>query len=199
MGLPVFRITPVAGKGKVKIVHQNLILPFVYNIKGDSENDGCQQGVDGLPDCILAVSDDGVPGTEVVSTDPEPMGEGDASHLQWVQTEVKLNYWVQTIWGWVKSILTPMLWNYCLQIHQWVPSGLCHMLAKVNFAIWMAWCVLWISRQLRGRGHIVEECVSARNPLSPRIWRSGNFFSWKCEEIVKLGLNGDTFWHESWG
>ena len=35
-GMPVFRITPVAGGGKVRVVHQNLLLPFGGNIEGDS-------------------------------------------------------------------------------------------------------------------------------------------------------------------
>ena len=79
--LPVFRITPVAGEGKVKIIHQNLLLPFGGNIERNSENKGNQQGVNGPPDCILAVSDDGVPETEVVSTDHESVGEGEAIHV----------------------------------------------------------------------------------------------------------------------
>ena len=37
-------------------------------------------------------------------TDPEPKGEGDAIHVQCVQTMEKANYWVKTIWGWVKSL-----------------------------------------------------------------------------------------------
>ena len=40
--LLVFKITLVAGDGKVKIVHQNLSLPFGCNIKGVSENEGNQ-------------------------------------------------------------------------------------------------------------------------------------------------------------
>ena len=66
----------------MKIVHQNLLLPFGGNIEEDSENEGSQQGVDGPTDCILAVSDNGVPGTEVASTDPQPIGEGDAICVQ---------------------------------------------------------------------------------------------------------------------
>ena len=104
MGLPVFRITPVAGEGKVKIVHQNLLLLFGGNTEEDSENEGSQQGVNGPPDCILAVTDDGAPETRVVLTDPEPMGEGGAIHVQCVQTMFKPNYWFKTIWGWVKSL-----------------------------------------------------------------------------------------------
>ena len=40
VGLLVFRITPVAGEGKVKIVHGNLLLPFGDNIKEETENEG---------------------------------------------------------------------------------------------------------------------------------------------------------------
>ena len=36
-GLPIFRIAPVPGKGKVKNAHQNLLLPFGGNIEEDSE------------------------------------------------------------------------------------------------------------------------------------------------------------------
>ena len=39
-GLPVFRITSVVEEGKVKIVHQNLLLPFGGNIEENSENEG---------------------------------------------------------------------------------------------------------------------------------------------------------------
>ena len=35
---------------------------------------------------MLAVSDDSVPGTEVVLTDPNPMGEGDAICVLCVET-----------------------------------------------------------------------------------------------------------------
>ena len=38
-GLPVFRITPVTGGSKVRVVHQNLLLPFGGNIEGDPGNE----------------------------------------------------------------------------------------------------------------------------------------------------------------
>ena len=101
--LLVFRITQVAGEGKVKIVHWNWLLTYEGNIEEDSENEGSWH-VNGPLDCILAVSDDGVPKTEVLSTDPEPIGEGDAICIQYVQTGFKPNYWVKTIWGWVKAL-----------------------------------------------------------------------------------------------
>ena len=88
----------------MKIVHWNLFLPFGGNIEGGPDNEGNQQDADGPKDCILAVSDDGVPGTEVVSPDPEPMDKGDAIYVQCVQTAEKPHYWVKTILGWVKSL-----------------------------------------------------------------------------------------------
>ena len=36
--LPVFRTAPIAGEGKVKVVHWNLLLPFGGNIEGGPEN-----------------------------------------------------------------------------------------------------------------------------------------------------------------
>ena len=60
--------------------------------------------VDKPQDCILAVSDDGVPETESALTGPKPAGEDDAIHVQCVQTVEKPNYWVKTIWGWVKYL-----------------------------------------------------------------------------------------------
>ena len=60
VGLPVFKITPIAGEGKVKVAHQNLLLPFEGNIKGGPENEESQQDVNGPQDCILTVSDYGV-------------------------------------------------------------------------------------------------------------------------------------------
>ena len=98
MGLPVFKVTPVSGEGKVK----NLLLPFRGNIEKDSENKWSQQDVNGPPDCILAVSDDGTAETEVVSTDPVSTGEGDAICLQCINTVFKVTYLVKTIW--VKSV-----------------------------------------------------------------------------------------------
>ena len=62
------------------------------------------QNADEPQDGILEVSDDGVIGTEIVSTDPKPVGEGDAICVQHVQTEEKPYYWVKTIWEWVKSL-----------------------------------------------------------------------------------------------
>ena len=99
--LPVFKIIPVAGEGKVTIVHGNLLLQFGGKLKGVLRT---RENADGSQDFTLAVSDDGVPGTEVVLTDPEPMGEGDVIHVQCVQNGEKPNHWDKTIWGWIKSL-----------------------------------------------------------------------------------------------
>ena len=85
-GLPVFKTAPVAGEGKVKNGHWNLLLPFGGNIEGGLENEGSQQDADRPQDCTSAVSDDGVPGSEVVSTDSKPIGEGDAICVKCVQS-----------------------------------------------------------------------------------------------------------------
>ena len=66
----------------MKIVQQNLLLPFGGNIKGSPEDEGSCQDANGPQDCILTVSDDGVPETEVVSTDLKPVGEGDTICVQ---------------------------------------------------------------------------------------------------------------------
>ena len=78
-----------------------MLLPFRGNIAGGSENEGGVQDVDRPQDCILAVSDVGVPETEVALTDPEPEGEGDAIHIQCILTVEKPNYLIKTIWGWI--------------------------------------------------------------------------------------------------
>ena len=39
-----------------------------------------------------------------MSTDPEPEGKGDVICVQCVQTKYKLDYWVKTISGWVRSL-----------------------------------------------------------------------------------------------
>ena len=75
----------------MKIVHQNLLLPLGSNVVEDSENEESQQGVNGPPDCILAVSDDSVQETDIVSTDPKSMGKGDVIWVQCIQTVFNLN------------------------------------------------------------------------------------------------------------
>ena len=56
-GLPVFRIEPVEGDDKVKVVHHNLLLSFGGNVE-DSENEESWQNVDGPSDYIQPVSYD---------------------------------------------------------------------------------------------------------------------------------------------
>ena len=101
--LPVFRIEPVEGEGKVKVVNQNLLLLFGNNVE-DSENEESWQNVNGLSDCIQAVSDDVEAKTQVVSTDPKPKGKGDAICVQCLQTVYELSNWVNTIRRWAKSL-----------------------------------------------------------------------------------------------
>ena len=60
----------------------------------DSKNEESQQDVDGTLYCIQVVYDDVVVETEVMLTDQEPEGEGDAIHVQCVQTVHEPNYWV---------------------------------------------------------------------------------------------------------
>ena len=69
-GLTVFKIAPAAGEGKLKVVHQTLLLPFGGSLERGPDNEVSQQDVNRPQDCILAVLDDGVQETEVVSTDP---------------------------------------------------------------------------------------------------------------------------------
>ena len=85
--LPVFKIAPVAGGGKVEIVHENLLLPFGGNIKGGPVDKGNQQDVNEPQDSIITVSSDGETEAEGVSTDPKPVGEGDSIYVQHTQTE----------------------------------------------------------------------------------------------------------------
>ena len=102
-GMPVFRITPVMG-GKVRAVHQNLLLLFGGNIDGDSEDKESQQEVDDPQDSISADSNDKESEAEVVSLDPKPVGDGDAICVQHIQIGEKPDYWTQSIWGWMKSL-----------------------------------------------------------------------------------------------
>ena len=76
--LPVFKIIPVAGEGKVTILHQNLLLLFGGNIEGVLRTREIDKMSMKTQDWILAVSDDSVSGAKVVSTGPKPMDEGDA-------------------------------------------------------------------------------------------------------------------------
>ena len=102
-GLLVFGIAAVERKGKVKVVHWNMLLPSSGN--GEySENWESQQDANELSDCIQAVSEGGEAETEVVLSNPEPESEVYAIHVQSVQTVYEPNYWVNTIWGSEKSL-----------------------------------------------------------------------------------------------
>ena len=72
-------------------------------LKG-GQKEGSWPDVDEPQDCILAVSDDGIPEIEVVLTDLQPIGKGDAMHVECLQSEEKPNYLVKTMWWWVKSL-----------------------------------------------------------------------------------------------
>ena len=87
----------------MKVVHQNLLLLFGYNVE-DSEKEESQEIVEGPSDCIQAVSYDAEAETEVMSKDSEPDIEGDTINVQSVHTVYEPNYCINTIWGWVKSI-----------------------------------------------------------------------------------------------
>ena len=83
-------------KDKIRIMQKVVIPPFL--------TEESQQNISGPSDCIQAVSDDVETETQVVLTDPEPKCKGDAIYVQCVQTVHELNYWINTIWGWAKSL-----------------------------------------------------------------------------------------------
>ena len=103
-GMLVFQIILVTGGGKSRVVHQNLLLPFRGNIEGDSKDAESWQEVSDPQDTISADSDYKESEPEVVSIDPKPVGEGDATCVQHIQIEGKLDYWTQSIWVWMKSL-----------------------------------------------------------------------------------------------
>ena len=130
-GLLVFKIFLVTGGGKVRDLLSNLILPFGGNIEGDPGNDKNQQDVDEPQDSISADSDSRGLEAEVVSTDPKPADEGDAIHMQHIQTGESLNYWTQIIWGWVKALyMNANNMKLSLEIHHWMFFwSICHNIA----------------------------------------------------------------------
>ena len=102
-GLPVFRIIPIAGEGKVEIVHQNLFLPFGGNIEGGSENEGSQQDVDGPR---IASWQSLMMGfqrlklcQQILNLRMRVMQSMCSVYELWKSA----NYWVKIVWGWVKS------------------------------------------------------------------------------------------------
>ena len=87
-------------------MHWNPLLPFGEYI----DNEVSWQDADGPQDCILVVSDDGMPGTEVMSTDPKPVDEGDAICVQRVQTGKKAKLFGSSLMGMDKiSILAQIM------------------------------------------------------------------------------------------
>ena len=76
-------------------------------------------------------------------------------------------------------ILAPIMWNYCLKIHQWMSSGLFHTLDNINLAIFK------FQAKLEGRGYVVirmhsceKPCMSGRNLPSPGYWDLVIFLQW---------------------
>ena len=100
----VFRVTPVAGGGKVRVVHWNLLLPYGGNIEGDSGDEESWQEVDDSQDSISVDSDNKESEAGVVSIVLKPVGEVDAICVQHIQIEEKLDYRIQSIWDWMKSL-----------------------------------------------------------------------------------------------
>ena len=102
-GLLVFKIAPIAKEDKVKIVHQNLLLPFRCNIEG-----------------VLRMKEiDKVLMDLRIACWQSLMMVCQRLRLCWqilslwvrvrqsvysVWTKQKLNYWVETVWGWGKSL-----------------------------------------------------------------------------------------------
>ena len=161
--LLVFKIAPVAGEGKVKIVHQNLLLPFGGNIKGGPENEGNWQNVDEPQDCILAVSGHGVQGIEDVLTDPKPVDDCHAIIVQHVQTVEKLNYWVKTVCRWVQSLYRHQKWKTITQRYANGGSLVYVSTSKMLTWLWMAWCVFQVWEKLGGEGYVFIKYVSGKN------------------------------------
>ena len=64
-GLLAFKIVPVAGESKMKIMHKTCYSHFKATLRG-AENKTIWQDAEKSQDFILAISDDGVQGTEVV-------------------------------------------------------------------------------------------------------------------------------------
>ena len=88
--MPVFRIAPFVGGGKERVVHQNLLLPFGGNIEGDPGNEENWQEVNDAQESISRDSDNRELEAEVVLTDPKPVDEGDAIHVQHIQRKTEL-------------------------------------------------------------------------------------------------------------
>ena len=90
--MPVFRVSPVDGDGKVKIVCCKPVLPIGVNIE-TSGNERDQKNVDGPQDFIQAVFGD-------VPIDFEPEEVDDVIHLQHVQRMQEPIGWPRVMWDW---------------------------------------------------------------------------------------------------
>ena len=89
----------------MRVVHQNLLLPFGHNIERDSGDDESWQEVDDPQDSISADSDNKESEAEFVLIDPKHVGEGDTFCVQHIQIEEKPDYLsAQSICGWMKSL-----------------------------------------------------------------------------------------------
>ena len=65
----------------------------------------------------MAVFDDGVTDTKVVSTDMKPVDEGDAIYVQHIQTEEKPNYWTKLYGDGQKLYMNANNVKFLLEIH----------------------------------------------------------------------------------
>ena len=88
----------------MKVFHQNLLFSFGGNTEGDPRNEQNWKDIGHPQDSISADNDNRGSETEVVSADPKPVVEGDAIYIQHIQIEVKLNYWTQFMWNWLKAL-----------------------------------------------------------------------------------------------
>ena len=126
---------------------------------GGPENEGNQQDVNEPQNCILAVSDDGVPGIEVVFTDLNLSVRVMQFCVQCVWTEEKPNYWIKNhiVMGKI-SILAPIMYNCHIEICKWAFSGLCGTLENVNLTVDGLVCFPSI-RKIRGQGYVLQICI----------------------------------------
>ena len=88
----------------MRVVHQNLLLPYGGDIEEDSGDEESWQEADDPQDSNLVDSDSKEFENDVVSIDSKPIGEVEAIHVQHIQIEGKLDYWTQSTWGWLTSL-----------------------------------------------------------------------------------------------
>ena len=118
-------------------------------------------------------SDDGVTGTEIVLTDPKPVDEGNAIHIQCVQFKEKLNYWFKPYGDGKNLYMGPNNVKLSQGFCQWAFSGLCGTLKMLTW-LWMAWYVFQVSKNQGGGGYVLENIYWGKPALNWR-GRSGNF------------------------